>query len=329
MNVHRRTLLDELCRTNLRTQACSFPPKAGDTRVLRKFLLAFRILSLAIIYMVCFSLVFALVIPRQEGVSDAEQAAVLPALVTLSFLNTAVLAYVVARSNWSGLRLTLSLIFVIFGVTTFMPQIETAIFVTLPNGLLPRLFIAGFLFSTIISPLLVLMLGKLKAPNSVESGRLPQSMTEWVWKLSLIAIVYVVLYFTFGYFVAWQSPAVRAYYGGSEAGNFFAQMYVTFRDTPWLLPFQLLRGLIWAALALPVIRMMKNGTWEPGLAVALLFGVVMNTQLLLPNPLMPKDVRMAHLIETAMSNFIFGWVLVWILKLRLREKITGSQIDIN
>ena len=62
--------------------------------------------------------------------------------------------------------------------------------------------------------------------------------------------------------------------------------------------------------------MMKGNWWEAGLAVALLFGVVMNTQLLLPNPLMPKDVRMAHLVETAVSNFIFGWVLVWILRLQ-------------
>lgn len=265
--------------------------------------------------MVCFSLVFALIIPRQQVTSDAEQAAVLPALLTLSFLNTAVLAYVVIRSQWSGLKLVLALVFVIFGVTTFMPQIETVVFVTLPGGLLPRLFIGGFLFSTIFSPLLVVVLGKRKAQiTTTESARLPQSITEWVWKLSLIAIVYVILYFTFGYFVAWQSPAVRAYYNGSDAGNFFSQMYNTFRDTPWLLPFQLLRGLIWTAIAIPVIRMVKNGKWEPGLAVALLFGVVMNTQLLLPNPLMPKDVRMAHLLETASSNFIFGWLLVLILK---------------
>jgi hypothetical protein len=40
----------------------------------------------------------------------------------------------------------------------------------------------------------------------------------------------------------------------------------------------------------------------------------MNTQLLLPNPLMPYEVRMTHLLETASSNFIFGFVLVWFLR---------------
>jgi hypothetical protein len=284
----------------------------------RKLVLAYRILVLTILYLVCFSLVFALVLPRQQPLPDAEQAAVFPALLTIGFLNTAVLVFVVSRSRWAGWKLVITLCFVIFGVTTLMPQIETAVFVSLPGGLLPRLFLAGFLFSAIFSPVAVLMLGKRQADAATDDkiGPLPHSINQWVWKLSLIAIVYVVLYFTFGYFIAWQSPAVRAYYGGGDAGNFFAQMYNTLRDSPWLLPFQLFRGLLWTALAVPVIRMMKGEWWEAGLAVALLFCVVMNTQLLLPNPLMPKEVRMVHLLETATSNFIFGWVLVWILRHR-------------
>jgi hypothetical protein len=61
--------------------------------------------------------------------------------------------------------------------------------------------------------------------------------------------------------------------------------------------------------------MMKGRWWEAALAVALLFSVVMNTQLLLPNPLMPAEVRMIHLLETATSNFLFGWLAVWLLRL--------------
>jgi hypothetical protein len=39
----------------------------------------------------------------------------------------------------------------------------------------------------------------------------------------------------------------------------------------------------------------------------------MNAQLLLPNPYMPEAVRMAHLLETATSNAVFGCAVVWIL----------------
>ena len=39
----------------------------------------------------------------------------------------------------------------------------------------------------------------------------------------------------------------------------------------------------------------------------------MTAPLLLPNPLMPEEVRMAHLLETSTSNFLFGWILVLVL----------------
>jgi hypothetical protein len=39
----------------------------------------------------------------------------------------------------------------------------------------------------------------------------------------------------------------------------------------------------------------------------------MNSQLLLPNPYMPPTVRMVHLLETATSNFLFGWLIVLVL----------------
>jgi len=43
---------------------------------------------------------------------------------------------------------------------------------------------------------------------------------------------------------------------------------------------------------------------------------VMNAQLLLPNPYMPEPVRMAHLVETASSNLIFGFFIGWLLTQR-------------
>jgi hypothetical protein len=107
---------------------------------------------------------------------------------------------------------------------------------------------------------------------------------------------------------------VRTYYGGSDPGSFLAQIRSVLRDTPLLLPLQAVRALMWTAIAAPVIRMMKGPWWETGLAVALLFAVVMNSQLLLPNPLMPQEVRMVHLLETATSNFLFGWLVVFVLR---------------
>jgi hypothetical protein len=59
--------------------------------------------------------------------------------------------------------------------------------------------------------------------------------------------------------------------------------------------------------------MLKGARPETVLAIGLLFAVVMNAQLLLPNPYMPEPVRMAHMVETGSSNFIFGAFIGWLL----------------
>ncbi len=279
-----------------------------------------RFLVLVIVYAVCFSVIAAILLPRpQQEVSGAENAAMLTALLLVSFLNSAVIAYVVSRSRWSGWKLALTLWFVLFGVITFMGQIETAVFIrNFPPGLLTRLFLVGLVFSAVFAPLAVLILGKRRADytSNEDDSRPRLSVAQWIPKLILIAVVYVTLYFTFGYFIAWKSPAVRAYYGGTDPGSFGPQMLSVWRESPWLVPLQILRAMLWTALAVPILRMMSGHWWEPGLAVALMFSVVMNSQLLLPNPLMPQEVRMMHLLETASSNFLFGWILSWLLRPR-------------
>jgi len=253
---------------------------------------------------------------REQEMSLAESRQMLLALFVMSAVNAGILAFVILRSSWTGWPLTLAIFIILFGVLTVMTQMETAVFVKLPHGLLPRLFLMGAIFSALLAPLAVLIFGKHRSPTSVAKSapqlRLPT--TEWIWKLSLIAVVYVAIYFSFGYFIAWRNPAVRAYYGGGDPGSFLAQMISVLRDQSWLVLLQLFRGLLWAALAVLIINMLRSTGPEAGLAVALVFGVLMTTQLLLPNPLMPEAVRLAHLIETSTSNFLFGLIIVWILR---------------
>src|SRR5215204_7462103 len=279
----------------------------------RTLLIATRLVALTLIYFICFAAVSAALLPMPPEQLEPAQAGGVAALLAVSFLNTTVLAYVIIRSRRAGWELILTIFGILYGVTTVMPQVETAFFVTrLPPGMLPRLFLSGAVIAALFSPLAVLILGRRRPDRAGDERRprLEMPAGEWAWKLSLIVVAYLVLYFTFGYFIAWRSAAVRAYYGGSDPGSLFAQVSSVARETPWLLPLQAGRALLWAGLAVPVIRMMKGGWWEAGLAVALLFAVVMNSQLLLPNPLMPREVRMAHLLETASSNFLFGWLVV-------------------
>ena len=230
----------------------------------------------------------------------------------MSVLNTAVLTFITIRSRWAGWKLIVTLALVYFGVATLMPQIETAVFVrTLPLGFLSRLVLAGFLFSFLYAPLLVLLAGK-KKQREIAGPKVKLTSSEWVFKLTIAAVIYVVLYFTFGYFIAWQNAALRAYYGGGNSNGFLTHLHQTWQAAPWLFPFQFLRGLLWTLLALPIIRMLRGRRLEKTIVVGLLFSVV-TAQLLLPNPLMPYEVRMRHLVETGSSNFLFGCIVVWLL----------------
>lgn len=231
------------------------------------------------------------------------------AMLLMCFLDASVLSYPIIRSRWTGWRLVLTTFFVFYGVKTFLSQIETVVFLQylsdiVPTEMVPQLFIQGAITAAIFSPLAVLILGRMRGKEEAPepNQRLVMPWTEWLWKLLAIAVIYVVIYISFGAFVF--TPL---------AGEAFQEYYGNLQMPGWILPFQMLRGLIWAGLALPVIRMMKGRWWEAGLAVALLFSVLMASSLLVPNELMPKAIRMAHFVEVSSSNFLFGWIVVWLL----------------
>lgn len=93
----------------------------------------------------------------------------------------------------------------------------------------------------------------------------------------------------------------------------------------WVLPFQMVRALLWTVLTLPVIRMMKGGWWETGLVVALLFSVLMGSSLYLPTN-MPIRLQFAHLIEVAGEAFVSGWIVVGLLHRRLESRQTTMMM---
>jgi hypothetical protein len=140
--------------------------------------------------------------------------------------------------------------------------------------------------------------------------------------------VFASLYYLFGYYVAWKNPALREYYGGTDPGSFQAQMSGIIRDTPWMLPLQFARGLIWTLLAILGIRMMAARWWEAGLAVSLLF-TAPAAYLLFPNPVMPETVRMTHLVETAPYQFLFGWFAAWLFTRGRKAPQAGESVVVS
>lgn len=286
-------------------------------------MLGLRIVVLTFLLFVCY-LIASVAVGLTDSTQTAEPMGAMVALLAVCALETIVLSYTIIRSRWTGWRLVVTIFFVFYGVKTFLSQIETVVFLDylvdiVPAEMIPKLFMQGAIIAALFSPLAVLIHGRMKgAQESQEPNRrLVMPWTEWVWKLILIAVIYVVIYFSFGMFVF--VPL---------AGEAFQEYYAGLQLPAWILPFQMARAMIWTALALPVIRMIKGDWWEAGLAVALLFSVLMSAQLLVAGEFMPEAIRMAHLVEVTSSNFLFGWIIVWLLNHHhgsLRELFRWSE----
>jgi len=244
----------------------------------------------------------------------AAQALLFVTVLGVSFLEALVLVHPIRRSRGSRIRLTLVVFLLVFGATTLQTQLETAFFGVLPMRTILRIVGMGAITAAIVAPLAVLLLrdGRRGADSAIEPRVPGLQAREWAWRLAAIGLGHVILYTVFGYFVAWRSPEVRAFYGGSAEDAGLAGFGLL--AIPTLAPFQFLRGLLWAGLAIPFLRGMRGRWPEAGLALGLLFAVLSNAQLLLPNPYMPASVRLVHLVETGSSNFLLGGWIAWILR---------------
>jgi len=264
-----------------------------------------------------------------------EEAQVSPAsLLLVSLLHAAVLSWPILRSRWTGWRLVAAIFLVFYGVTTLMVAIE-AVYLpeALPLDLVVRLVVNGAITAAVFSVLAVLIQGRmsgvlstvLSLPKGLSKGggeepqeanrRLVMPWTQWVWKLALIGFSWVVLFILFGALVFLPLAGRLAPAALEE--------YTNMEMPAWILPFQALRAVLWAALTLPVIRMMRGRWWETGLAVALLFSVLMGGNLLRPTGL-PVGLQVAHLVEVFGENLLFGWIVVWLLHRRHGRNVPAT-----
>ena len=139
-------------------------------------------------------------------------------------------------------------------------------------------------------------------------------LCQWIWKLITVVAAYLLLYWLAGYFIAWQNPVLRAFYGQpGPALPFFEHTLNTIRNSRLFL-LQILRALLYILCMVPVIRGSKLGPWRTALLVGAYLSLPQNIALILENPLMPSAVvRLTHLIETPSSNFVWGLFMVWLL----------------
>jgi hypothetical protein len=278
--------------------------------------IALRLITLSIILLVL-SGIGSNLIPANEVAGEAGSGVVPPLalILVVFFFQSLALALPVLWSRWHGWRLSVAIFVVYFGTVTALTQVESLVYLgdKMPGSLTSGLIAMGFFVAAVFSPICVLVLGRWKASLAFDQVSPPAlNLGQWGWRVLASGAVFLCLYYLFGYYIAWQDPALREYYGGTDPGSFFAQMKGIVVATPWMIPLQYVRGLLYVGLGLLVIYSMRGPWWQAGLALSLILAAPA-LYLLFPNPVMPDFPRMTHFIETLPYQFLFGWFLAWFL----------------
>jgi len=266
----------------------------------------------------------------QDGLPDVQPE---PGLVNettgmliLALVNTLLIISLIVTSQWRGWKLALFLAIAYFGSFTFITQIETWYFltgITVSSELISALFLMGLTVPLLFIPIAILISGYWKDEGAVSDLKiLDMPVKQFIIRLTAISILYVIIYWIAGYYIAWQNPELRSFYGSQgEIMPFWDHTIQTLSDTPDLLILQLFRGTLFALFVYPVIRGSSVSPWLTSLIIGSLLAIP-SLGHILANPLIPSaEVRFTHMIETIPSTFLFGMIISWFF----HRKITTAS----
>lgn len=236
-------------------------------------------------------------------------------LALVCFVTVLSSAWFINRTRLSGKSLATQIFIMFFGTMFFMSQIETLFFgdaVAIPMPALAATLGSGFLVVLALSGQAVMFRASLGAIIKTP----PINVSNRLAKFAALSLVYLAIYFLFGYFIAWQIPELRQYYSGSnDILPFIDHMKSVLNNDSWLPIFQLVRGVLWAAIAYTIAINTRNiAILERCLLVAVMLSAPLAIQLLIPNPYMPVTIRMGHFYEVLSSQFLFGLIAGWLFR---------------
>jgi hypothetical protein len=286
----------------------------------KTIVLALKVILLIIIMFISMAISSLFVGVQQSSKSSSDS--IIPVLI-YCLLNTLVLTLFIVKSKLRGYKLAAVSFIVFWGVQYFMTQIETLYFndsVKMPISQVIKVVTSGAIYAAIFSLLAVLILGKFKkkvnSPNA--DVKIKVSINNIIPNMIILSFIYVIIYFAFGYFVAWQFADLRYFYTGSTSiENIFQHMSNQLNQDPVLILFQFFRGFLWSALAVIIIYSLSIKKWATYIITGLLFSILITTPLIFPNAYMPTPVRFAHSFELSTSMLTFGVISVIIFKNKL------------
>ena len=159
----------------------------------------------------------------------------------------------------------------------------------------------GFLVVWIFAPVAVYIYSDSEAVQPWSFR--PRSYLSWTWRIILGDFLYFILYGLAGFALVSVYPTLMDFYGDKVP------------PMELIIQTQLfLRGFIFMAIAYIILRFINLPLGKRALLVGLTFSVFGGiAPLITPNELMPHDIRMGHLVEVGISNFVYGALLGFLI----------------
>lgn len=238
--------------------------------------------------------------------------------IPANFLVTLALGYYIVNSRYGGLKLCAHVFTIFYVIGFFNIMIEALIFNVSDRPETINALIGGFFLTLSFTPLYVYILGKWKH-RSVQINFQPRSLFTWGWKITAVVLLYFILYIAAGLTLATAYPELLEFYEGKIPA--FELIFKT----------QLFRGLIFAGVAVLILKTTDLTRIKAALLVGVIFSILGGiAPLIPPNELMPSHIRLAHGFEVGISNLIYGMLAAYLLIQNLKtEHTTSSNINLK
>lgn len=222
-------------------------------------------------------------------------------------------------SGMVGWRLNISIFLLIFVLNTLLVSIEGYFFLSLKDNLFPSFLIRSFR-ALIITFVILYSSNKLsfrfdKVINTNTISPYSTTPWSWIWRIVVCLILYMVLFMISGV-IATNIDFVKSFYQNIKQptpGNVFTFIFI--------------RGLLCILVTLPFIRSINI----PLLKKALLFGSVIAIlggvePLIVPNQMLPPNIRYIHMLEVVISNFLYGIIICFLFGAKIKGKYVNQKI---
>jgi len=128
-----------------------------------------------------------------------------------------------------------------------------------------------------------------------------RSFDSWIWRFTAASLLYFVIYLIFGAIV---SPIVLPYYQDPSLG-----LELTVPSFNVIIPLELVRGLIYTLVLLPIIIVPKMQKLEIIFWLGTILTLIGAVAPILSNQQWPMVLRVVHGLEITADSFTFSYVL--------------------